>query len=88
MAEYRVSFDEIEDGVVTLPLYKDEEFQRLLRYDIDELPEGASPDDQFRPEFNDDGEVVALHYDEELTQRKHEEFADAVERHRELLDDS
>lgn len=88
MTEYRVSFDEVEEGVATLPLYKDREFQKLLHFKREELPEEAKPDDRFRPECNDDGEVIALHYDKELIKRMHEEFANAVERHQELLDDS
>ncbi|MFC6962059.1 hypothetical protein [Halocatena marina] len=90
MTEYRVSFNRIEDGVATFALYKDEEFQKHLQYDAEDLPEGVDQtqlDDQFRPEF-EDGEVVALHHDQELTERKHGEFSEGDERYRNLLDDS
>lgn len=90
MTEYRVSFNRIEDDVATFALYKDEEFQEHLHYGVDELPEGVNQtqlDDQFRPEF-EDGEIVALHYDRELTERKHEEFSEGDERYKNLLDDS
>jgi flagellar motility protein MotE (MotC chaperone) len=90
MPEYRASFNEIEEGVATFALYKDEEFQEHLRYAVEDLPDGVDStqlDDQFRPEF-EDGEVVALHYDQELTEQKHEEFDEGDERYRQLLDDS
>lgn len=87
MSGYRVSFGDIEDDVAQLKLYKDGEFQDYLRYHIEELPEGATKGDQFRPEF-DDGEIVALHYDDKLTEREREKSREAVGRYKEMLDDS
>jgi hypothetical protein len=88
MPEYRVSFDEIEDGVATFALFKDGDFQELVRYPVDDIPDGATVNDQFRPEFDDNGEIVALQYDEELTKREHEEYKEAMERRKEMLDDN
>lgn len=87
MAEYRVSFGDVEDEIAQLKLYEDGEFQDYLRYHVEELPEGATKGDQFRPVF-DDGEIVALHYDEELTEREREKGKEAVERYKEMLDDN
>lgn len=91
MTEPYVSFHEIEDGVATLVLYKPEGPSELFHYPVDELPPGADRDQfggKFRPEFDDDGEIAALHYDEELTQRKQEEAKAELEEYREMIDDS
>lgn len=88
MPDYRVSFLKIEEGVAKLALYKDEDHQDVLYYDIEDLPDGAQPTDQFRPEFNDDKEVVTLHYDDELTERKSKDFKEIIERRKEKSDDS
>jgi hypothetical protein len=87
MSEYRVSFGDIEDEVAQLKLYKDGEFEDYLRYRMEELPEEATKGDQFRPIF-DDGEIVELRYDEELTEQEREKGREAVERYKEMLDDS
>lgn len=87
----RVLFGEIEEGIATFVLYKDDPPTELFRYPVDELPPGVDRDQfgcTFRPEFNDDGEIVALHYDEELTEQAQEEADAAYERYKELLDDS
>lgn len=70
MTDYRVSYHDYEEGIATLKLFKNGEFQEHLRYSVEELPDGATATDQYRPEFNDDGEIIALHYDEELTEKK------------------
>lgn len=91
MSEYRVSFDEIEDGVAKFTLYENEEAQEHLTYSIDNLPEGVEPshlNDQFHPEFDDTGEIVALHYDQDLTEQKYRDFEKAAEKHEELLEDN
>jgi hypothetical protein len=91
MVDRHVSFEEIEDGVATFVLYKDEGPSESFRYPVDELPAGVDRDQldcAFRPEFDDDGEIVALHYDEELTQREHEKTKEAIEEYKEMLDDS
>jgi hypothetical protein len=91
MPKYRVSFNDIEDGIAQLTLHKDDDIEEFLHYSLDDSPMGLERDDlgnQFRPEFDDDGEIVALHYDEELTERKREEYTEAAERHNERLDDS
>lgn len=91
MTEYRVSFDEIEDEVAKLILYKDDEFQEHLRYHIEELPDGAERDHlggDFRPEFDEEETITALHYDEELSKRKREEAEEGVKRFKEKLEDS
>ena len=90
MSEPRVSFDEIEDGVATFVLYKDDS-RELLLYPVDELPEGAEREHlfgQFRPEFDDNGEIVALHYDQELTEREHEKAQSIIEKYQDTTDDS
>jgi hypothetical protein len=90
MAKYEVSFNEIEDGVAKLKMYKNGETHEYLRYRLEDLPEGIEPSDvgkQFRPEF-DDEEIVALRYDEELTERRHEEAQSAIEDYEEMLEDS
>lgn len=91
MTEDHVSFSEIEDGVATFVLYKDEGPSELFRYPLDELPPGVNRDQfgcEFRPEYDDDGEIVALHYDEELTQREHEKAQSAIEELKEMTDNS
>lgn len=90
MTEPYVSFREIEEGIATFVLYRDDGPRELFRYPLDELPPGVDRDQsgcEFRPEF-DDGEIVALHYDEELTQREHEKARTAVEELKEMADDS
>lgn len=90
MTEDYVSFNEIEEGVVTLVLYKADGSRELFYYKLDELPAGVDRDQlgcKFRPEFNDNGEIAELHYDEELTQREHEKAQEAVEKYKEMLDD-
>ena len=90
MPEYRVSFNRIEDGVATFALYEDGDFQENIHYSVENLPNGVEPtqlDDQFRPEFEDE-EIVALHYDPDLTRRKNDEFGDGDGRYGELLGDS
>lgn len=88
MSEYRMSFDEIEEGIATFALFENGNFQELLRFSVDDIPEGATVNDQFRPEFDDDGEVIAMQYDEELTEREHEAYKEAMERRKDMLDDS
>lgn len=91
MEEKYVSFHEIEDGVATLVLYKPEGPSELFHYQLDELPAGVDRDQfggKFRPEFDDDGEIAALHYDEDLTQQKQEEVQSELEEYREMIDDS
>jgi hypothetical protein len=86
----RVLFDEIEDEVATFVLYKDEGRRELFRYPVDELPEGVDRDQfggTFRPELDEDGDIVALHYDEELTEQSRAEAEEAYERYKEMLDD-
>jgi hypothetical protein len=87
MPEYRVSYHDFEDGIATLKLFKDEEFQEHLRYSVEELPDGATATDQYRPEFDDDGEIIALHYDEELTKQKRKEFDEGIEKYKDMLDE-
>jgi hypothetical protein len=91
MPEYRVSFNDIEDNVAQLTLHRNDDIKEFLQYSLDDSPLGLERDDlgnQFRPEFDDDGEIVALHYDEELTERKRQEYTAAAERHEERLDDA
>jgi hypothetical protein len=91
MAESYVSFNEIEDDVATFVLYTDDPPRELLYYPIDDLPPGVERDQlgcKFRPEFDDDGDIVALHYDEELTQRKHEQAKAELEEFEEMLNDN
>lgn len=88
MTEYRVSFDDTEDGMAQITLYKNDGSPELLHYDIEKLPEGATPGDQFRPEFNESGEIVELHYNQEMTERKREDFKEAVSEYKEMLEDN
>lgn len=91
MTEDYVSFNEIEDGVATLVLYKDEGSRELFYYPLDELPSGVDRDQlgcKFWPEFDDNGEIASLYYDEELTQRESKKAQEAVEKYKEMLDDS
>jgi hypothetical protein len=90
MSEYRVSFDEIEDEVAKFTLYENEEPQEHLTYSIDNLPDGVELqqlNDQFCPEFDGAGNIVALHYDQEITDQKRRDFEEAAKKHDELLDD-
>jgi hypothetical protein len=87
----RVLFDEIEDEVATFVLYKDEGSRELFRYPIDDLPKGVDRDQfgcTFRPELDDNGDIVALHYDKELTEQSREEAEEAYEQYKEMLGDS
>ncbi len=91
MTERYVSFREIEDGVATFVLYKEEGPRELFYYSLDELPEGVDREQlgcEFRPEFDDEGEIAALHYDEELTQREDEKAKAAVEEFKEMVEDN
>lgn len=91
MTEPHVAFAEIEDGVARFIRYRDEGPRKVLEYPIDELPEGIQRDDRgkhFRPEFDDSGEIVALHYDEELTEQEHERAQSTIEQFKQRLDDT
>lgn len=80
---YRVAFVDIKDGYAKFTLYEDEEVLANFDYPIDELPEGVKKDhldEQFKPEFDDDGEIVALRHDQELTEQKYEEYEEAYKR--------
>lgn len=88
---YRVAFAEIEDGFAKFRLYRDDELLDYLDYPIEELPNGVNQEQlgkQFRPEFDDDDEIVALHYDKELTERKHAEAQEAIAEYREMVEDN
>lgn len=77
--------------MATLVLYKPDGPSELFHYQLDELPPGVDRDQfggKFRPEFNGDGAIAELHYDEELTQRKQEEAKAELEEYREMIDDS
>lgn len=87
MKERRLSYQEIEDRVATLILFENEEILKHFRKPVEELPDGAEPGDQYRSEF-EDGELVAMEYDEELTKKKQEEFKDAREKYNEMLEDN
>ena len=87
MAERRLSYHDREDGIATLRLVEDGDVQEHFRWSVDDMPDEAIPGDQYRPEF-EDGELVAIHYDEELTAQKRKEFQDAVERHDAMLEDN
>lgn len=96
MTDYRAEFIQVEDEIATFKVYKDEKFQKYLKYHIEKVPthvdgtpdKGARVDDQFRPEFDDDGNIVTLHYDEELTEQKLIEAQEAVADYREMLEDN
>lgn len=91
MSEYRVSFNDIEDDMAHLTLHEDDEIREFLHYPINDLPMGLERADlgnQFRPTFDDDGSIVELQYDEELTEQKREEYKRAADRHRNRLDDT
>lgn len=87
MTERRLSYHELEDGIATLILFEDDEIQEDFYWDVEELPDGAIPGYQYRPEF-EDGELVAMHYDEELTEKKRDDFKEAVEWYNEMLEDN
>lgn len=87
MEERRLSYQELEDGVATLILFENEEILKHFSKPVDELPDGAEPGDQYQAEF-EDGELVEMQYDEELTEKKREEFKDASEKYYEMLEDN
>ncbi|MFC6960734.1 hypothetical protein [Halocatena marina] len=87
MAERRLSYQELEDGVATLILFEGRDIVDDFYWDVEDMPDEAEPGDQYQPEF-EDGELAALHYDEELTAQKRKDFKDAVERHKEMLEDN
>lgn len=87
MVERRLSYHELEDGIATLVLFEDDEIQEEFLWKVEDLPDGAIPGYQYRPEF-EDGELVAMHYDEELTEKKREDFKDAVEWYNKMLEDN
>jgi hypothetical protein len=91
MEGYRVAFIDVEEGLAKFTLYKDDEVKDDFIYPVDDLPDGVKMehlDDQFRPEFDDEGNIVELHYDEELTEQKREDFKKAVETPWEELEDN
>lgn len=51
------------------------------------MPDGAEPGDQYRPEF-EDGELVALQYDEKLTEQTFKNHQDALDWYNEMLEDN
>jgi hypothetical protein len=87
MTERRLSYQDREDGIATLVLFKGRERLEDFYWDVEDLPDEAVPGDQYRPEF-EDGELVAMHYDEELTEKKREDVKDAIKWHNEMLEDN
>jgi hypothetical protein len=88
--EYRVAFADIEDGFAKFVLYKNND-RKYFNHPLDQLPEGVNQDDlgdQFRPEFDDNGEIVALHHDEELTEQMNKEYDKAHEQFKEMREDN
>lgn len=85
MTERRLSYHDLEDSIATLKLFEDGDFQEYFHWNVEELPDGAEPGDQYRPEF-EDGELVALQYDEELTEQKMEDFEESLEWLEEMRD--
>jgi hypothetical protein len=85
MTERRLSYHELEDGVVTLTLFEDGDMKEDFYWYVEDMPDGAEPGDQYRPEF-EDGELVAIHYDEELTSQKRKEFQESIEWHDQMLE--
>lgn len=82
MKDRRLSYQDSEDGIAILVLFDNEETIDSFHVSIEELPEEASLGDQYQPEV-EDGELVAMQYDEELTKRKREEVEEAIEQHKE-----
>lgn len=87
MTERRLLYQELEGDVTTLVLFEDRDIIEDFYWDVEDMPDGAEPGDQYQPEF-EDGKLVALHYDEELTAQKRKDFKDAIERHKEMLEDN
>ncbi|WP_248903507.1 hypothetical protein [Halocatena marina] len=85
MTERRISYHDLEDGIATLKVFEDSNFQGYLHWNVEELPDEAEPGDQYRPEF-EDGELVALQYDKELTDQKWEDFEESREWLEEMRD--
>ncbi|WP_248908397.1 hypothetical protein [Halocatena marina] len=82
MEERRLSYQDRENGIATLILFENEEIIERFHRDAEELPDGATIGDQYQPEIRD-GELVAMHYDEELTEKKRKEIEDTIQRHQE-----
>ncbi|UPM41647.1 hypothetical protein [Halocatena salina] len=82
MKERRLSYQDHEDGIATLILFENEKIIERFHKDVGELPDDAAIGDQYQPEI-EDGELVAMQYDEELTKKKQKEVEDAIQRHRE-----
>lgn len=87
MTERRLSYQDREDGIATLVLFEGRERIEDFYWDVDDLPDGAVPGDQYQPVF-EDGELVTLHYDEELTRKKREDVKDAIKWHNEVVEDN
>jgi hypothetical protein len=85
MTERRLSYHDLENGIATFRLFENGDFQEYFHWDVDELPDGAEPGDQYRPEF-EDGELVTMHYDEGLTERKWDDFEESLEWLEEMRD--
>lgn len=87
MTERRLSYQDLEDGIATLILFEGRERLEEFYWDVEDMPDGAVPGDQYQPEF-EDGELVALHYDKELTEKKQEDVEDAIEWYNEMTEDN
>lgn len=87
MIERRLSYQDLEDGVATLILFENEEIVDDFYWSVEDMPDGAEPGDQYHPEF-EDGELVALQYDEELTEQTFEEHQDALDWYNEILEEN
>lgn len=78
----RLSYQGRDEDIATLILFENEEIVERFYRDVEELPEEATIGDQYRPEI-EDGELVAMQYDEGLTKKKRKEVEEAIQRHRE-----
>lgn len=77
MTEYRAAFETIEDGLARFQLYAKAETPgaewteqgSFVRQPTVVDRDNLTPDDQFRPVFDDEDTIVDLEYDPELTQQ-------------------
>lgn len=86
MTELRVSFDGIKDGMAQLTLYINGDVREYFHTSLDNMPAETGLGDQFTP-LLDDGTVVGLQYDRELSERKHEKGREAIETYNDMLEE-
>lgn len=79
-----VVYHGIEDGAATFGLYDDEGAVRRVTMSPDEVPAGTEIGDHFWVELNEDSEISKLKFDSEFTDKKQEQYQEAVDKFKQM----